>query len=80
MTPQFTGRSVEWDREKGYGWLETQGQRIFLHIRDFAERHKPPELGDVIRLLVPREPKQSLVTGLTVQSRTFTASTRSDRR
>lgn len=49
MTPNFTGRIVEWDRQKNFGWIETQGQRIFLHIRDFAKRHKPPEVGDVIR-------------------------------
>ncbi|MEP6686309.1 MAG: DUF1294 domain-containing protein [Verrucomicrobiota bacterium] len=49
MIPNFTGRIVEWDRAKGWGWIDTQGQRIFLHHREFAERHKRPEVGDVIR-------------------------------
>lgn len=49
MIPNFVGRIVEWDRERGYGWIETDGQRIFLHCRDFIERRKRPEVGDLIR-------------------------------
>ena len=37
MVPNFTGTIVEWDRERGCGWVDTDGQRIFLHWRDFAE-------------------------------------------
>ena len=49
MVPLFTGRIVEWDRERGCGWLESDGQRIFLHWREFAERRKRPEVGDEVR-------------------------------
>lgn len=49
MIPQFTGRIVEWDRDRGCGWVEADGQRIFLHWREFAERRKRPEAGDQIR-------------------------------
>ena len=49
MIPQFTGRIVEWDREKGCGWMDSDGQRIFLHWREFAERRKRPEPGDEVR-------------------------------
>lgn len=49
MIPTFTGRIVEWDRAKGWGWINTQGQRIFLQRREFAERHKQPAVGDMIR-------------------------------
>lgn len=42
------GRIVTWDRAKGFGYVETSGHRVFLHIRDFAEHHKYPEIGDVI--------------------------------
>ena len=38
MTPAFTGRIVEWDDGRGCGWVESEGQRIFLHIRDFRQR------------------------------------------
>lgn len=43
-----TGRIVAWDRQKGYGYVEADGRRVFLHVRDFADRHKAPEPGDVI--------------------------------
>lgn len=42
------GRIVEWSRERGFGYLECEGQRVFLHWREFSERHKRPEVGDVI--------------------------------
>jgi len=44
----LTARIVEWNADKGYGFVETGTRRVFLHIRDFAERHKTPEVGDVI--------------------------------
>lgn len=45
-------RIVEWDDTKGYGFLQVGSGRVFLHRRDFAERHKRPEVGDVIRFAV----------------------------
>lgn len=48
-TETRVGRITAWDPSKGYGFLQAGGdQRVFLHIRDFAERHKAPEVGDVI--------------------------------
>ena len=38
MIPQFTGRIVKWDPDKGCGWVDSDGQRLFLHWREFAER------------------------------------------
>jgi len=49
VAPEFTGRIAEWDPVKGCGWLESDGQRIFLHRRDFAQCRKRPTVGDVIR-------------------------------
>lgn len=46
--PALKGSLVEWDHERGYGFLEFERQRVFLHVRDFAERHKRPEVGDRI--------------------------------
>ena len=57
MIPNFIGRIVEWDRAKGWGWIETEGQRIFLHRREFAERHKQPEVGDAIRFTAGTDTK-----------------------
>ena len=47
----LTAKIVEWDDAKGYGFLEVGNQRLFLHRRDFAERHKRPAVGDVITFI-----------------------------
>ena len=60
MTPTFTGRIVEWDDSGGCGWVETDGQRIFLHIRDFRERRGRPAPGRLVCFTAGRGP-----TGLT---------------
>jgi len=39
-----TGRIIEWQRNRGFGYLEGEGRRLFLHIRDFAEHYKSPEV------------------------------------
>ncbi|HVZ64017.1 MAG TPA: DUF1294 domain-containing protein [Lacunisphaera sp.] len=44
----FKGRIVEWSRERGFGYVESEGRRVFLHWREFKEHHKRPEEGDVI--------------------------------
>lgn len=42
------GRITEWSKERGFGYLESEGKRIFLHWRDFKERRKQPEPGDEV--------------------------------
>lgn len=49
MSDTFTARIVDWNSEKGFGFVQAGPRRVFIHIRDFAERHKRPEVGDVIR-------------------------------
>jgi uncharacterized membrane protein YsdA (DUF1294 family)/cold shock CspA family protein len=49
LASSFTAKIVEWDDEKGYGFLQVGQGRVFLHRRDFAEHHKRPAVGDVIR-------------------------------
>lgn len=48
----LTGHITEWNHERGFGYLESEGRRIFLHHRDFAERHKAPEMGDRINFVL----------------------------
>ncbi len=50
-----TARIIEWNPEKGFGWLDVGGKRTFLHVRDFAKRHKQPEVGDQIRFKLGRD-------------------------
>ena len=45
----LTAKIVEWDNQKGFGFLQVGERRLFLHWRDFAERHKRPAVGDAIR-------------------------------
>jgi uncharacterized membrane protein YsdA (DUF1294 family)/cold shock CspA family protein len=47
-----TAKIVEWDDQKGYGFLQVGKGRVFLHRCEFAERHKRPAVGDVIRFTV----------------------------
>jgi uncharacterized membrane protein YsdA (DUF1294 family)/cold shock CspA family protein len=56
----LTAKIVEWDRQKGYGFLEAGKDRVFLHHRDFAERHKRPAVGDVIRFTIGMDTKGRL--------------------
>jgi uncharacterized membrane protein YsdA (DUF1294 family)/cold shock CspA family protein len=50
--PTRTGRIIEWNASKGFGFLDDGRHRIFVHIRDFAERRKVPEPGDVITFTI----------------------------
>jgi uncharacterized membrane protein YsdA (DUF1294 family)/cold shock CspA family protein len=46
------GRITDWNRERGFGYLESEGRSVFLHLREFSERHKQPELGDQITFVM----------------------------
>jgi uncharacterized membrane protein YsdA (DUF1294 family)/cold shock CspA family protein len=48
----LTGRIVEWDHGKGYGFVEAGKARVFLHRRDFVEWRKRPEAGDRIEFVM----------------------------
>ena len=49
MNSELTGKIVEWNEARGYGFLEANGKRAFLHINEFVERHKRPAVGDSIQ-------------------------------
>jgi len=44
----LSGQIIEWNSDRGFGYVESEGHRIFLHVRDFAKKHKMPETGDRI--------------------------------
>lgn len=48
----LTARISEWNRERGFGYLDHEGRRLFLHIRDFSERERPPTAGDVVTFVL----------------------------
>ena len=51
----LTGTIVKWDHQKGYGFLQAGKDQVFLHRRDFAERHKRPAVGGAIRFTLGRD-------------------------
>ncbi len=44
----LTGRITEWNPERGYGYLQAEGRRVFLHVREFKERGGEPAVGDIV--------------------------------
>jgi len=54
-SPAVTAPIVEWKRDKGYGFLQVGRERVFLHHRNFARQHKPPEVGDVLRFTMAKD-------------------------
>ena len=53
----LTAPIIEWNREKGYGFLEHRSSRLFLHIRDFRRRKKEPRIGDIVSYKVGKDVK-----------------------
>jgi uncharacterized membrane protein YsdA (DUF1294 family)/cold shock CspA family protein len=53
----LTARIVEWDHQKGYGFLQVGKERVFLHRRDFIEHHKMPAAGDAVRFMLGKDDK-----------------------
>ena len=49
---ELTAKIIEWNDRKGFGFLQVGKGRVFLHRGDFAERHKRPAVGDVIRFVM----------------------------
>jgi len=47
--PEYTARVIEWQPDKGFGWLQFGDKRLFLHRRDFARFHHMPRVGEEIR-------------------------------
>jgi uncharacterized membrane protein YsdA (DUF1294 family)/cold shock CspA family protein len=53
----LTGKIVEWDEQKGYGFIQAGSSRIFLHCRDFSQKHKRPTAGDDISFTLGKDSK-----------------------
>lgn len=50
-----TARIVQWDQKKGFGFLQHGKRRLFIHWRDFAVKHRTPEVGDEIRFQIGKD-------------------------
>jgi uncharacterized membrane protein YsdA (DUF1294 family)/cold shock CspA family protein len=57
-TPK-TSHIIEWNLERGFGFLagESEGERIFLHIKELVGGARPPRAGDQISYVVGSDPR-----------------------
>lgn len=52
MKKKMRGTVVEWDADRGFGFLRSGSARVFLHRREFSERRKDIELGDRVAFVM----------------------------
>ncbi len=52
-----SGTITEWNPERGFGYIDSDGHRLFLHFRDFTKRYKAPEVGDKIIFEIGKDKK-----------------------
>ena len=55
-TPK-TGIIVEWNAARAFGYLECEGKRVFLHLKEFERRPGWLSLGDEIRFIQGQDAK-----------------------
>jgi uncharacterized membrane protein YsdA (DUF1294 family)/cold shock CspA family protein len=53
----LTGKIVEWDSTKGFGYLEADNQRFFLRWREMIDLRRQPTVGDWVRFVGLRDSK-----------------------
>lgn len=56
-TQTHTAKIIQWDHQKGFGYLLHNKQKLFLHRRDFSEYHKKPSPGDIIHFNIGKDSK-----------------------
>lgn len=57
VSTSLSAEIVQWDPQKGYGFLKLGTERVFLHWREFAERHRTPVVGDTVQFSLGEDAK-----------------------
>lgn len=57
MAKKLSGKLVEWDDARGFGFLRCGSARVLVHRREFSERRKAIEKGDRLRFLMGEDDK-----------------------
>ncbi|OYV04943.1 MAG: hypothetical protein CFE26_14190 [Verrucomicrobiales bacterium VVV1] len=52
-----TGTIDQWDAVKGYGWVQSNGKRFFLHIKDLQRGQRRPKAGDEVQFSLGQDAK-----------------------
>jgi len=52
---EWTARLVEWNPEKGYGWLQWGDKRVFLHRREMDGASRVLRIGEEIRFILGQD-------------------------
>jgi uncharacterized membrane protein YsdA (DUF1294 family)/cold shock CspA family protein len=53
--PEWTAKVVEWNTEKGYGWLQWADKRVFMHRRDYSGPNRTPEVGEEVHFILGKD-------------------------
>jgi len=53
-TPR-TGKVVEWNADKAFGYLDSDGKRVFLHLKEFEQRPRGLSPGDEVRFIAGQD-------------------------
>jgi uncharacterized membrane protein YsdA (DUF1294 family)/cold shock CspA family protein len=56
------GRITQWQDERGFGFIEPMagGERVFVHIKSFPNRHRRPVAEDLVTYELKRDPRGRL--------------------
>lgn len=56
-TAPRVGTITQWMDDKGYGWVEADGKRWFVHAKDFERGQRRPKSGEEVRFSPGLDPK-----------------------
>lgn len=56
-TSSRVGTITQWQDDKGYGWVECGGERMFVHVKDFDRGQRRPAAGEEVRFLPGIDPQ-----------------------
>lgn len=57
VSSSLSAEIIQWDSQKGYGFLKLGTERVFLHRREFADRHRTPVVGDKVQFSLGEDAK-----------------------
>ncbi len=56
-TSVLAGTITEWNDGCGFGWLEAEGERVFVHIKEFERGQRRPRAGEKVRFVRGVDPQ-----------------------